>query len=128
MLFHIVFSDLILPTSCGSRWLFSQMGTKYFKILYDSSSADMKASDLIVEKTVPYHIKRITRKGGYAFLNTLIWANNSITKRWKADSHLGKNMVLFASISKFCFISFLIHLKSFQFSIYLNFCLDFLVK
>ena len=57
------------------------MGTKYFKILYDSSSADMKASDLIVEKTVPYHIKRITRKGGYAFLNTLIRANNSITKR-----------------------------------------------
>ena len=48
------------------------MGTKYFKILYDSSSADMKASDLNDEKTVPYHIKRITRKGGYAFLNTLI--------------------------------------------------------
>ena len=39
------------------------MGTKYlyFKIIYGSSSADIKASDLTVEKTVPYHIKRITR-------------------------------------------------------------------
>ena len=38
------------------------MGTKYFKILYGSSCADIKASDLIVEKAVPYHIKKSPEK------------------------------------------------------------------